>query len=179
MQTGMPRMRFIDSYLKPDGMLPSTEHAGYILRTSPDWDYLKSLRDAWQGPLIVKGIQRAEDAARMEGLGVDAVWVSNHAGRQFDAGPATIEALPMVREATPLPVIFDSGVEGGLDVMRALALGADFVMLGRAWHYALGALGPRGLIHVREIFEADMKANMVQIGAQSLADLRGRAFSDA
>ena len=176
LQTGMPRMRFIDSYLKPDGLLPSNEHAGYILRSSPDWDYLTSLRDAWDGPLIIKGIQRAEDAARMDSIGVDAVWVSNHAGRQFDAGPATIEALPKVREATKLPVIFDSGVEGGLDVMRALAMGADFVMLGRAWHYALGALGQKGLPHVRGIFEADMKANMVQIGAQNLADLRGRAF---
>ena len=104
------------------------------------------------------------------------MWVSNHAGRQFDAAPATIEALPKVRAATDLPVIFDSGIEGGLDVMRALSLGADFVMLGRAWHYGLAAFGAKGLPHVAEIFEKDLIANMQQIGAQCLADLRGRAF---
>ncbi|MEL7212389.1 MAG: alpha-hydroxy acid oxidase [Pseudomonadota bacterium] len=173
---GMPRLRFIDSYMKPGGLLPSNAHAGYLLRTSPDWEYLKALRDAWDGPLVVKGILRAEDAARMEGAGVDAVWVSNHAGRQFDAAPATIEALPAVREATKLPVIFDSGIEGGLDVMRALAMGADFVMLGRAWHYGLAAFGPKGLTHVKEILEQDLIANMVQIGANDLAALRNTAF---
>ena len=126
--------------------------------------------------MVVKGILRAEDAARMEGAGEDAVWVSNHAGRQFDAAPATIEALPGVRAATKLPVIFDSGIEGGLDVMRALAMGADFVMLGRAWHYGLAAFGHEGLAHVKELLEQDLIANMVQIGANDLAALRNTAF---
>ena len=84
----------------------------------------------------MKGVLRAEDAERLESLGADAIWVSNHAGRQFDGAPATIEVLPQIRAATRLPILFDSGVESGLDILRALALGADFVMLARAAHFA-------------------------------------------
>ena len=117
----------------------------------------------------------ADETSRSENQlqdeGADAIWVSNHAGRQFDAAPATIEALPAVRAATTLPVIFDSGIEGGLDICRALALGADFVMLGRAWHYALGALGAAGPAHLADMLAKDMAANMGQLGARRLADL--------
>ncbi|MEZ5778340.1 MAG: alpha-hydroxy acid oxidase [Paracoccaceae bacterium] len=173
LRMGMPRMRLMDGYAENKVSLSSTAHIGYLLRTSPDWDYLKSLRDAWDGPLIVKGVLRADDAARLQDEGADAIWVSNHAGRQFDAAPATIEALPAIRAATTLPVIFDSGIEGGLDVLRAIALGADFVMLGRAWHYALGALGQDGPAHLIDILTKDMAANMGQIGARRLSDLPG------
>ncbi|MGB3317138.1 MAG: alpha-hydroxy acid oxidase [Albidovulum sp.] len=173
LRMGMPRMRLMEGYAENAVSLPSTAHIGYLLRTSPDWDHIKALRDAWQGPLIVKGVLRAEDAARLQDEGVDAIWVSNHAGRQFDAAPATIEALPQVRAATTLPVIFDSGIEGGLDILRAIALGADFVMLGRAWHYALGALGADGPAHLVDILAKDMVANMGQLGAKTLADLPG------
>ena len=172
LRMGMPRMRLMDGYADNKVSLSSTAHIGYLLRTSPDWDYVKALRDAWDGPLIVKGVLRADDAARLQDEGVDAIWVSNHAGRQFDAAPATIEALPQVRAATTLPVIFDSGIEGGLDILRALALGADFVMLGRAWHYALGALGADGPAHLVDILAKDMASNMGQLGATRLDDLR-------
>ncbi|SPH18732.1 L-lactate dehydrogenase [Defluviimonas aquaemixtae] len=170
---GMPRMRLMDGYADTRASLSSTAHIGYLLRTSPDWDYLKALRDEWDGPLIVKGVLRPDDAARLQDEGADAIWVSNHAGRQFDAAPATIEALPDVRAATTLPVIFDSGIEGGLDILRAIALGADFVMLGRAWHYALGALGADGPGHLVDILTKDIAANMGQLGAKRLADLPG------
>ena len=170
-KTGMPRMRLMDSYSDIKGALPSTQHIGYLLRTSPDWDYFKSLREVWDGPLIVKGVCRPDDAARLTDEGADAIWVSNHAGRQFDGGPATIETLPAVRAATNLPVIFDSGIEGGLDVLRALSLGADFVMLGRAFHYGLGALGERGAAHVLDILRQDMISNMGQLGAKTLKNL--------
>lgn len=173
LRMGMPRMRLMDGYADNTVSLSSTAHVGYLLRTSPDWDYLKSLRDAWEGPLIVKGVLRPDDTARLQDEGVDAIWVSNHAGRQFDAAPATIEVLPAIRAATRLPVIFDSGVEGGLDILRALALGADFVMLGRAWHYALGALGAAGPAHLIDILTKDMVANMGQLGARRLSDLPG------
>ncbi|WP_377512915.1 alpha-hydroxy acid oxidase [Octadecabacter sp. R77987] len=175
---GMPRMRLIDGYagdLAKSGTLPSNAHVGYLLRTSPDWDYLRTLRDAWDGKLIVKGVLNADDAARLADTGVDALWVSNHAGRQFDGAPATITALPAIRAATSLPLIMDSGIAGGLDIMRALAMGADFVMLGRAWHYALGALGADGPAHLVDLLRADMVANMHQIGAADLADLPARA----
>jgi L-lactate dehydrogenase (cytochrome) len=169
---GMPHMRTLDKYSTGDlGTLPSTAHIGYLLRTSPDWDYVRWLRDAWNGPLIVKGVLRAADAPKLKAIGVDALWVSNHAGRQFDAAPASIEALPALRKATDLPLIFDSGVEGGLDILRALALGADFVMLGRAFHFALAALGPKGPAHLIDMLARDMASNMGQIGARDLKTL--------
>lgn len=179
LRMGMPRMRLMDGYADTKVSLSSTAHIGYLLRTSPDWDYLKALRDAWEGPLIVKGVLNPDDAARLQDEGADAIWVSNHAGRQFDAAPATIEVLPAIRAATTLPVIFDSGVEGGLDILRAIALGADFVMLGRAWHYALGALGAEGPAHLVDILAKDMTANMGQIGARRLSDLPGRLLAPA
>ncbi|MCC0047337.1 MAG: alpha-hydroxy-acid oxidizing protein [Rhodobacteraceae bacterium] len=174
---GMPRMRLMDGYAENKVSLSSTAHIGYLLRTSPDWDYLRALRDAWDGPLIVKGVLNADDAARLQDEGADAIWVSNHAGRQFDAAPSTIAALPALRAATTLPLILDGGIEGGLDILRALALGADFVMLGRAWHYALGALGDAGPAHLVEILARDMAANMGQLGAGRLSDLPGRLLS--
>ncbi|PUB13600.1 alpha-hydroxy acid oxidase [Yoonia sediminilitoris] len=166
-KTGMPRMKLMDSYSSNRSALPSNQHIGYLLRTSPDWDYFKSLRDAWNGTLIVKGVGRPEDATRLTEAGADALWVSNHAGRQFDGGPATIETLPAIRAATDLPLIFDSGIEGGLDILRAIALGANFVMLGRAFHYALGALGERGAAHLVDILRQDMVSNMGQLGIKS------------
>lgn len=176
LRTGMPRMRLMESYSENRSALPSTQHIGYLLRTSPDWAYLAELRAAWEGPLVVKGVLVPEDARRLKEEGVDAVWVSNHAGRQFDAAPATIEALPAVREAVGpgYPLIFDSGLESGLDVLRALALGADFVMLGRALHYGLAALGPIGAAHALHILKADMLSCMGQMGARSFTDLAPR-----
>lgn len=171
---GMPRMRLIDDYAGETKGLPSNKHAGYLLRTSPDWDYLRWLRDAWEGPIVIKGVLNGDDARALEGEGVDALWVSNHAGRQFDAAPATIEALPEVRAATSLPVIMDGGIEGGLDVLRAIALGADFVMMGRGWHFALGALGAEGPAHLADILAADLVANMGQLGTKTLFEVRAR-----
>lgn len=169
---GMPSMRGIAKYTgeATRGMSP-TAHMGYLLRTAPDWDYVKWLRDTWQGPFLVKGVMKPEDAERLEAAGVDALWVSNHAGRQFDGAPASIEMLAAIRAATALPLVFDSGVESGLDILRALALGADFVMLGRAFHFALGALGRPGVDHLIDMMAKDMAANMGQIGARSLRDL--------
>ncbi|MEO9864592.1 MAG: alpha-hydroxy acid oxidase [Yoonia sp.] len=175
-KTGMPRMKLMDSYAEQTTTLPSNQHVGYLLRTSPDWDYVDMLRAEWDGPLIIKGVLDANDVTALADKGVDAIWVSNHAGRQFDAAPATIEVLPAIRAATDLPIIFDSGVQGGLDIMRALALGADFVMLGRAFHYGLSAMGEPGATHVVDILRQDMIANMGQIGARRLADLPDRVI---
>ncbi|MEO9514342.1 MAG: alpha-hydroxy acid oxidase [Paracoccaceae bacterium] len=172
MRHGMPRMRMLDAYnTTPTQSLSSTAHIGYLLRTSPDWDYVKWLRDHWDGPFIVKGVMRPTDANRLAHMGVDAIWVSNHSGRQFDASLSSIETLPDIRSSCDIPLIFDSGIEGGLDILRALAKGADFVMLGRAWHYALAAIGSTGPAHLVEILRKDLQANMGQLGAKDLAHL--------
>ncbi len=174
LRNGVPSMRTLEKYIDTSQNLPPTAHIGYLLRASPDIGYVKWLRDNWDGPLIVKGVLRPEDADRLQQVGVDALWVSNHGGRQFDAAPATIEVLPAIRAATRLPLIFDSGVEGGLDILRALANGADFVMAGRAFLYGLGALGPRGPAHVIDVLRQDMLANMGQMGIATLAQLPQR-----
>jgi L-lactate dehydrogenase (cytochrome) len=173
---GMPRMRFIERYSPHRGPLPSTAHIGYLMRIAPDWGYVRMMRDAWQGTFVVKGILRPEDAVRCREEGVDGVWVSNHAARQFDGGPAAIDCLPGVRQAVgpDYPVLFDSGLMGGLDILRAIALGADFTFLGKAWHYALGALGERGPDHLVHILKADLVANMSQLAAARLTDVRER-----
>ncbi|WP_299670712.1 alpha-hydroxy acid oxidase [uncultured Roseobacter sp.] len=169
---GLPKMRTLEKYAaEVDTALSSTAHVGYLLRTSPDWDYVAWLREAWDGPFVVKGVLRAGDASRLETIGVDGLWVSNHAGRQFDGAPAAIDLLPEIRAATALPLIFDSGIEGGLDILRALASGADFVMLGRGFHYALAALGAQGPAHLIDILDKDLAANMGQLGARTLRDL--------
>lgn len=179
LRTGMPRMRTLDRYADQTASLPLTAHVGYLIRTSPDWDYLARLRDQWRGKLVIKGVLDARLVARLEAAGVDALWVSNHAGRQFDGARASIDALPEIRAATRLPLIFDSGIEGGLDILRALALGADFVMLGRAWHYALAALGEAGPPHLRDLLIRDMTSCMGQIGARGLSDLPERLLAPA
>jgi len=168
---GTPRLATVESYASDASARDSTAHIGYLLRTSPDWDYLRWLRDAWQGSFVVKGVLNPEDAEALEKAGIDAVWVSNHAGRQFDAAPAALSVLPEIRAATSLPVIYDGGIEGGLDICRAIAKGADFVMLGRAWHYALGALGRAGPDHLIDVLRQDMLSNMGQLGAAQLSDL--------
>ena len=172
---GFPRMRTLDKYTSDFTSRDSTAHIGYLLRTAPGWDYLHWLRDHWEGAFVVKGVLRAGDAERLEAAGIDALWVSNHAGRQFDAAPASIEALPAIRAATALPLIFDSGIDGALDILRAIALGADFVMLGRAWHYALAALGRDGPAHLVDMLSRDLAANLGQLGVARPDALRGLA----
>ncbi len=174
---GMPRMKLIDDYAGQVSGLSSTAHAGYLLRTSPDWAYVQWLRDNWEGAFVVKGVLRSEDCARLEVMGVDALWLSNHAGRQFDAAPAPIEVLPKIRAATALPLIVDSGFETGLDILRALSLGANFVMMGRPFHYALAALGSKGPAHLVDILKQDLKANMGQLGLDTLTEVPNKLRS--
>lgn len=172
LRQGMPGMRTLDKYIDSKQSLPPTAHVGYLLRTSPDMDYVKRLRDDWEGPFVIKGIMRPGDAEMLEQAGIDALWVSNHGGRQFDGAPASIEVLPEIRGATNLPLIFDSGVAGGLDILRALSMGADFVMLGRAFLYGLAALGTQGPAHVIDLIKQDMLANMGQMGLADLEQIR-------
>ena len=176
LRNGIPKMKLMQSYSNERKSLSSTAHIGYLLRTSPDINYLRNLRKKWKGNLVVKGVMRAEDARSLEQEDVNAIWVSNHAGRQFDGTYSSIEVLPKIRKVTKLPIIFDSGIEGGLDILRALSSGADFVMMGGAWHYSLGAMGTKGPNHLIDILTKDLIANMGQLGLQDISDLKNKTI---
>ncbi len=175
LREGIPSLKFLESYVSERGGFNSVSHAGHILRGQPGWSDIDELRTEWDGPFIVKGVQKVKDAERLMAAGVDALWISNHTGRQFDGGPASVHALLPIRAALPdAPIIFDSGVTGGLDILRALALGADFVMLGRAFHYAVGALADKGPAHLIDMLRDDLVLAMGNMGAHSLAELPGK-----
>ena len=177
LREGMPRLKLLESYDKgkSTGKEGGTT-AGSLYRGNVDWITMQKIRNEWEGDLLVKGIMCPEDALKLKQLGVDGVWVSNHSGRQFEGGPAPIEQLPKVREklGRDYPIIFDSGIIGGLDIIRALAMGADFVFLGRAFHYAVSALQKTGVDHLLHILSEDIKSNMGQIGANNIGDLKSK-----
>ncbi|MFZ1816199.1 MAG: alpha-hydroxy acid oxidase [Rhizobiaceae bacterium] len=147
-------------------------------REGANWDFLEKLRLAWKGKLIVKGITSPTDAIRIRSMGIDAVYVSNHGGRQLDSAPPAIDLLPTIREAVgpTYPLIFDSGIRNGEDVVKALALGANFVMIGRPWLYALGAEGIVGLNALFTAFAGDISNVMAQLGANSTCQITGKAI---
>ena len=140
-----------------------------------DWSYLADLRRRWKGILLVKGVMHPDDAAKAVAMGADGVVVSNHGGRQIDTAPASIEMLPLVREAVGDrgAVLFDSGVRAGEDIAKALALGADFVLAGRAFLYGLGAMGPPGADRALAILLDEFDRVLPQLGCMSPADLKG------
>jgi (S)-mandelate dehydrogenase len=121
---------------------------------------------------VVKGILHPHDAERAVALGADGIIVSNHAGRHFDGAPATIDILPSIVSAvgSRTTVMIDSGIRGGLDVVRALALGAKFCFTGRCFAYGLGALGPAGAPHVVDLFFDEIKTELLHVGARSVAE---------
>lgn len=131
---------------------------------------IEEIRALWPGTLVIKGILSEADARAALSLGADALWVSNHGARQNDAVLPAITALQQLRPRLPdACLIFDSGVRSGLDVLRALRLGADFVFLGRPWFYGLAALGPRGAAHVADILGAELDHAMRQLGVPDLS----------
>jgi L-lactate dehydrogenase (cytochrome) len=131
------------------------------------------VRSQWDGPLIIKGILDPDDAREAAASGADAILVSNHGGRQLDGALSTARALPRVAEAVSgeTKILVDGGVRSGLDVVRMLALGADFVLLGRAWAYALAACGEAGVAHVLRLIEAEMRVAMALTGCTSVDQL--------
>ncbi len=135
------------------------------------WRDLELVRSEWSGPLIIKGILDADDAAKAANLGADGIVVSNHGGRQLDGVPSTARALPLIADKVGdrLTVLADGGIRSGLDVVRMLALGARGVLLGRAWVYALGAAGEAGVAHVLKLIEAEMRVAMALTGVTHLA----------
>jgi L-lactate dehydrogenase (cytochrome) len=140
---------------------------------SVGWKDVEWVRDQWKGQLIIKGILDPDDAREAAASGADAVVVSNHGGRQLDGVSSTARALPGIADAIAgrMPILVDGGVRSGLDVVRMLALGADFVLLGRAWAYALAARGEAGIAHVLELIDAEMRAAMALTGVTRIGEI--------
>ncbi len=137
------------------------------------WDDLPFLRDHWDGPIVLKGIQSADDAKRAADAGMDGVVVSNHGGRQVDGGIAALDALPPIAAAvgSRLTVLFDSGIRSGADVVKALALGAQAVLIARPYVYGLGLAGEEGVTHVLRALRQEFELTMRLAGHASLDDL--------
>jgi L-lactate dehydrogenase (cytochrome) len=138
------------------------------------WDEVAQYRDRWKRTLIVKGILHPEDAEKVVSLGVDGIFVSNHGGRQIEALPAPIDALPAVvkqvgKRAT---VMLDSGIRSGTDVVRAYALGAAAAFAGKAFLWGLGALGEEGPGHVIDLLIEETQAALGQLGARTPDEAR-------
>jgi L-lactate dehydrogenase (cytochrome) len=140
---------------------------------SVSWKQVEWVRSRWEGPLIIKGILDPDDARQAVASGADGIVVSNHGGRQLDGVASTARALPRVADAVggKVPLLADSGVRSGLDVVRMLALGADFVLLGRAWAYALAARGGAGITHMLQLIEAEMKVAMALTGCTRIGEI--------
>jgi isopentenyl diphosphate isomerase/L-lactate dehydrogenase-like FMN-dependent dehydrogenase len=147
--------------------------AGMFPNPGLSWDDLPFVRDRWDGPIALKGILTAEDARRAGDAGIDGVVVSNHGGRQVDGAIASLDALPGVVEAVggTLDVLFDSGVRTGADAVKALALGAQAILLGRPYLYGLALGGQAGVDHVLRCFLAELDLTMHHSGHPRLADL--------
>lgn len=174
LREGVPRFRNLLPYV-PSG-LSTADAARFLLDRMEGHvtlSMLAEIRSQWPGPLIVKGVMSGRDAERALSVGADGIWVSNHGGRQLDAARASVEVLPEVRAAIgkAVPLMVDSGPRTGLDIARMLALGADFVFLGRAFIWGIAALGPAGAAHVIHILKTELSSSMGQIGCEKIPEL--------
>ena len=149
-------------------------------RGATDWNTLKRVRDAWKGKLIIKGVMNSEDALKIKEAGADAIQVSNHGGRQLDSATASINALPLIRKALgdDFPILFDSGIRSGSDILRALALGANFVMFGRPLMYAIGADGARGLRRIINLIKEELSTNLGLVGLTDINEVDKKIIAE-
>jgi lactate 2-monooxygenase len=141
------------------------------------WEKLKFLRDSWDGPIVLKGIQHVDDAIMAADSGMDGIVVSNHGGRQLDGAIGSLTVLPEIAEAVGhrLTVLFDSGIRSGTDIMKALSLGAKAVLIGRPWVYGLGVGGKEGAKEVIQGILADLDQSMCLAGLSSISQLNSKA----
>lgn len=164
----------VSRYLgKATGLADYIGWLGANFDPSISWKDLQWIRDAWDGPMIIKGVLDPQDARDAVAFGADGIIVSNHGGRQLDGVLSSARALPAIADALQgdLKILVDSGIRNGLDVVRALALGADAVMLGRAFIYALAARGQAGVGDLLDLFEKEMRVAMTLTGAKSVSAL--------
>jgi L-lactate dehydrogenase (cytochrome) len=137
-----------------------------------NWRHLAMVRKLWRGPLVVKGVLDPRDARAAVDAGADGVIVSNHGGRQLDGAVAPLRVLPRIVEACPdTPVMLDSGVRRGSDVLKALALGARFVFVGRPFSFAAAVAGEAGVLKGLELLKQEVSRNMALLGITSLDQL--------
>ena len=172
---GLPRFRNLESFLPraATSALGGSTVIPQLMDASIRWEDLAWMRDAWPGKLLVKGILSVDDAERAAGLGCDGIVLSNHGGRQLDSCVAPLEVLPQVAAAvgTRLTLIIDSGFRRGTDVVKALALGAHAIMLGRATLYGLAAGGEDGVGQALSILVSETDRVLGQLGCSSLEQL--------
>jgi L-lactate dehydrogenase (cytochrome) len=145
----------------------------FVARDNLDWSHIDLIRKRWAGKLIVKGILATEDALLARDHGVDAIMVSNHGGRQLDGALSPVRVLPAIAEALKgsMPILMDSGVRRGTDVLKALALGADFVFVGRPFLYAAAVGGGAGVLRAAAILQDEIHRDMALVGITSLDEI--------
>ncbi len=159
----------------PSGPMPYADVGAALEQSMVCWDDLRWIRDAWGGPIVVKGVHTADDARHAMDGGASAVVVSNHGGRQLDGVAATIRVLPEVVSAVGehVEVLLDGGIRRGGDVVKALCMGARAVLIGRAYAYGLAAAGGPGVSRAIEILRADIVRTLQLLGVASTAALDG------
>ncbi|WP_410015606.1 FMN-dependent L-lactate dehydrogenase LldD [Sodalis sp. C49] len=164
----------ISAYVgKPTGL---EDYIGWLAKNfdpSISWSDLEWIREFWQGPMIIKGILDPEDARDAVRFGADGIVVSNHGGRQLDGVLSSTRALPAIADAVKgdIAILADSGIRNGLDVVRMIALGADTVLLGRAYIYALATAGERGVANLLTLIDKEMRVAMTLTGARAIAEI--------
>ena len=171
----LPRFANIQPYAGPGAGLNDTiRFARKEMGGAFSWDEVKRYRDRWKKPLILKGLLHPEDAEKAVAIGAEGILVSNHGGRQIEALPPPIDCVPAIARAvgSKATILFDSGVRSGTDVARALALGANAALAGKAFLWGLGALGSEGPGHVIDLLIDELQSALGQIGAQSPAEAR-------
>src|SRR5437879_1155542 len=166
-------MKFENVVISGKGPMPYVDVTAALEQSVVTWDDLKWIRQAWNGPIVIKGIHTGEDARRAVDIGADALVVSNHGGRQLDRVPPSLQVLPEVVAAVGdrIEVLLDGGIRRGSDIVKALCLGARAVMIGRAYAYGLGAAGSAGVERIIDILRADMIRTLKLLGCPSIAAL--------
>ncbi len=179
LRSGMPHMENMDARRGPPVLSRDLVRA-IGNRDGLSWDHVALIRERWRGRFVLKGVLAPGDAREAASRGVDAVWVSNHGGRQLDGALAPLHALPAVKAAAGgMAVLFDGGVRRGSDVLKALALGADFVFLGRPFLFAAAAAGEGGVRHAVRLLGAEVERNMAMLGVESVGEVARRHVCDA